>query len=179
MKNGRFARYFVVNRAGNRIVEFLASNGEDAVALIASYADRSGQWQIEVNVPPLPVALVRRMAELADSVVLNDGDNWRVFDWEKVVSALMSAAVLDRGLAEGRVTLGIEGYGNLALEIANGKASCAKTTAKSALTLDALKAHRVLLGPLSPKDVIEVPLSARILNDWCPLPLYLAVHDHA
>jgi hypothetical protein len=42
---------------------------------------------------------------------------------------------------------------------------------------DQLTAMRLLFGPARPSETVPLPAGARLLEQWCPLPLYWPHQD--
>ena len=78
---------------------------------------------------------------------------------------------------EGVVSVSIEDYGVLEIEVNDNEADCHLVSGTAAIECDSLLAHRLLFGPLKPSEVIELPAAARLLDAWCPLPLYWPTQD--
>ena len=80
-------------------------------------------------------------------------------------------------LPAGRVVVGIEGYGRLALEVEGERTCVTRTDEAPALAGEAPLMLRLLCGPLPPSQVVGLPAGAALLEAWCPLPLYWARQD--
>ncbi|SVE23296.1 uncharacterized protein METZ01_LOCUS476150 [marine metagenome] len=80
-------------------------------------------------------------------------------------------------MVEGKVVVGIEGYGAIALVVTDGEARCARTEEEPQVSCDPATCMRLLFGPLAPSQVIDLPQPAAMLESWCPMPLYWARQD--
>ena len=121
----------------------------------------------------------RRLGALADAISLAPSYQWQILDYQGVVEALLCLQAQTKPLQDGQVRLGIQDEGVLTLQVEQGVPHCAWQPAATApLTVDRHTALRLLTGPLAPDAVVDLPEEARVLQQWCPLPLALASPDH-
>lgn len=175
-RDGRVVGYAVVGQ-GDGVTELVLTDAGDAVdavrALMAFLHRDSLRIEVQPTLPELGAALGR----VAEHVTVATSGNWRVFDWPRVVTALLRAKAGATALLDGEATLGV-GDETLALSVHGGRVACERTRGPAMLRLDPLTATRLLMGPVEPRLVAPLPPDATALSSWCPLPLSFSRQDH-
>ena len=169
---------YVLARPGNELGELVASDDDTALQIVRAWVEQSDRGEAAVVLGPLDGRLVSLLGDISESVSIVHSGNWQVFDWERVVDALLKARLTRSFLADGKLALSIEGYGAIEIEVGDGEAHCRRITGPPALRCDALLAHRLLFGPLRPSQVMPLPPEAQPLEAWCPMPLCWPEQDH-
>ena len=172
---GQMLTYLVANQDGSSISEL--PTADDALFLRVLRAWAAQRSEVSVPVSQLHPGRARLLSTCCEAVSIRSTGNWQIFDWPAVVGALLSAQNAARALAHGRVRLGIEGLGPLELGVDSGGPYCSKAAGQADLSCDARTAMRLLFGPTSPSLVLELPAAARVLEQWCPLPLHWPHQD--
>ena len=121
--------------------------------------------------------LSRDLARYCEQTSVRASGNWQVLRWAEVVDALMKVQRLSRGMVDGKVVVGIEDYGAIALVVTEGEVRCARTEEEPQVSCDPATCMRLLFGPLAPSQVIPLAREAAMLESWCPLPLYWPRQD--
>ncbi len=173
---GCMVGYLVANAKGDAVTELVGENDEVAVEMARAWAARGDQG-INLDLNPAAPGLIRRLGQYCEGMNTHASGNWQFFAWEEVLGALLQ---LRRGmgpLPAGRVVVGIEGYGPLALEVDGEHTAVKRTEEEPAVKGNAPLMLRLLCGPLPPSQVMALPASAALLEAWCPLPLYWARQD--
>lgn len=119
-------------------------------------------------------ALTRRLIALAGGAcTLVPSGNWQVFEWNKVLRALLAQRAARGPTQPGAVVLGITSGPTLRIQSDGATFEIADAPASRAeVQWNALTAMRALFGPSRPSAVVDLPPSAELLLDqWCPLPL--------
>lgn len=168
---GDMVGYLVADEDGRNVVELLAGDVETAVTMARSWVQATGGGSVRFDIPPTQYELVRRLSAIGETMSTGPSGNWQIFDWAATVMALLQVRAAGGGLADGATTIGIDGYGNLRLQVQGGQIACERVTTKADVTWDPSTAMRVFFGPLSPTSVTAVPEAASVLLAWCPLPL--------
>jgi hypothetical protein len=174
---GRIAGYLVATGAGDTLVELVAGNDDDAVAMVREWTQTRGEAMLSVEAPALPGGWGQRLTERAESVAIRHSGNWQIFDWARVIGAFLQLRHSLAPLADGRVVVGVAGGGAFRLEVAGERAVCAPTSDPPDVQTDAARLTRLLFGPLPPHLVMPLPSAGRLLSAWCPLPLHLPRQD--
>lgn len=177
---GELIGYVVVSLDGNELPEVVGRDGDTAFGIARAWIEQRDEGSVTVTAGPLAGRFLHRLGEVCEETALRSSGNWQVFDWPRVISALLAARAADPSgapLAEGRVTLGIEGCGPLAVSVAGREVSCERVEEKPAVSCGHHLAHRLLFGPLPPSQSLLLPKEAEALESWCPLPLFWSRQD--
>ena len=161
LEKGELAGYVAVSLEGNELAEVVGRDGDTAFEIARAWVEQGDAESLTLAVGPLAGRFLHRLGEVCEASALRGSGNWQVFDWPGVISALLAAkaAAAPSGapLADGRVTLGIGGYGAVAISAAAGEVSCERVEEPPAISCDPHLAHRLLFGPLAPSQ--SLPLS--------------------
>jgi len=158
--------------------EFVALN-EDVAAEMVHRLFLDGAERLTVLLYPPAGSILRRLNTFAESTRYLPNGNWQVFNWAKVLDALIKSKHAAEPMPGGEVVLAIEGETDAFKIMVDGdQARCEAADQTPNLSLSPLKAVQALLGPGSPSTVIELPKTASLLSAWCPLPLGISTQDH-
>jgi predicted acetyltransferase len=176
--DGRIVGYLSAQLNEPVLNEFVAQDAPTAARMVRAWvAEKSDKATVVLRMPAEPV--LRELHSFAESLHLFHAGNYQVFDWVKVLDALLKAQHAANRLPEGRVLLGIEDAGQTMRLVVDGdNARCEATDEKPCLKLDGRLAVRVLFSLGGPASVIELPPWAAILSAWCPLPMGFSLQDH-
>ena len=171
--------YLVVNQGETEVTELAAGDEETQLKMLEALIQRSSTQSIRVGVNPLDVSFMRLLEKYAEDVSLSTSGNWQILNWEKVVQACLRAKSQVLPLDDGVISLEIIGYGSVEIGAAESDVYCVPTAESGIIALDGPRMTRFLFGPHSPQTVISLPSRAKVLQNWCPLPLYLGRQDFA
>ncbi len=102
-------------------------------------------------------------------------ENFQIYNFEKVVSALLKLKATYARMIDAKATIDIIGYGKLCIEIKGGNGTAYMTDGEADCTLSAIEATRLLFG--LPSLVLNYPaLSPEMLANM-PLPLFYSRPD--
>lgn len=180
LEEGELIGYVVVSLDGKELLEVVGRNGDTAFEIARARVEQGDQESVTLTAGPLAGRFLHRLGEVCEVTKLCSSGNWQVFDWPRVISALLAArAAAPSGapLADGRVTLGMEGYGTVAVSVDGGEVSCERVEERPAVSCGHHLAHRLLFGPLPPSQSLRLPKEAAALESWCPLPLFWSRQD--
>lgn len=173
---GRLVGYVVWEPAQRKITELVAGSDDVAMHLAADVVASEGDLWIALN--PTAVTLQHRLGEVAEQVQCGAANNWRIFNWPKVIHALLIAKQHVSPLPFGRVTLGVADVKvRLAIEVNAQGVTVEKVLGACDLVASSCEMTRLLFGPTSSCHVMQIPTRAQALQAWCPLPLYLSSPD--
>jgi len=175
--SGRMVGYLVATSKGDRVTELVAESDDIALRMLRAWTAERADGGLTVELPAWRAGLVRSLGARCENVSVRSSGNFRVFDWVRVVGALLGLRGLSGPLATGSVAVGVAGYGTLEILVSEDAKSCRRTDARPDLALDPLTAMRVLFGPAKPSRVVSLPARASILDQWCPLPLFCPQQD--
>lgn len=179
-----------IARAGDRIVGYLVAdeNGTYAPELVAQSDEILAQvalaWLARMDQPvtfAFPASTgpaFRALSELAEWVELRPSGNWQVFNWAKVLDALLRLRQRQSPLLPGEVVVGLPDGQRLHLEVRQSSAGCSNRPELTAdVACEPMQLARACFGPLPARMSLggaKVPL----LDSWCPLPLAISEQDH-
>ena len=169
--------YLTASGSGDEIGELAARDDGIALCMLRAWVAGHSEYGTRVNLPAWRGDLARALGKCCERFDVHATGTWEVFDWVAVLDALMKVRRLGGPLLGGAVVVGIEKYGSVRLRVEGDNAGCAMTNEAPAVQCDALTAMRLLFGPLSPSQVLELPAEASLLEQWCPLPLYWPSQD--
>ena len=163
--------YLVADESGGNVLELLGRDADTAVDMARSWVQSREDNGASFDIPATQFELLQKMSALGEGVSVGSSGNWQIYDWQATLDALLQVRAAGGGLADGDVVVGIQGYGNLRLQVEGPQISCVKVDDPAAVTWDPSIAMRVFFGPLPPAAVTTVPATAATLLAWCPLPL--------
>jgi len=166
--------YVVADRDGGLVVEWAGSSPEIAAGIVPAWVAYQERTTVRFEAPGVPTAATGELVRLAEYAQVRASGNWRVFDWETVVSALLRLRVATSGLASGDVTVAIAGHGSYRLVVSGTDARCGRTDRAPDFSVDPATAMRMLFGPLPPYASGPTPPA---VAGWCPLPLHMPRQD--
>lgn len=173
--DGRVAAYACLGGSSPNIDELAARDADAALGLVRAVLESEGDLQLRLD--PLVEPALQPLIDMAEMVRVEDAGNWRIFDWPAVVTAMLQVVQQWRPLLPGRIVLEVQGQANFEMRADGRSATCALTDAPAVLSTDGPTMTRLLFGPLRPSQVMTLPADAAVLDQWCPLPLYLGRQD--
>ncbi len=173
----RMVGYLVAATESNQVTELLAVDDATAVHMIGSWVECQTSEDVAFAIRPVQHDLMRRLARFCEGSNVSASGNWQIFDWESVADALMQLRRLSGPMLPGSVVVAIDDLIHLRLEVEGGDCRCTATDAPADVQFDEATAMRVLFGPLTPSQTVKLASSAVLLDQWCPLPLYLPQQD--
>jgi GNAT superfamily N-acetyltransferase len=177
--DGSMAGYLAANRKQDGISEIFAQDEGALADMVRAWFERQDAPDATISIQPWEREKARFLGGIAEAVRMTDGGSWQIFDWPKVVGAFLRVKSKLQRLADGAMCVGIEGYGNIRIEVGGGAVSCAKASARPDVEWDAFTAVRALFGQIPPNYVAGMPGSVEPLAaSWFPLPLGWPVQDH-
>ena len=183
-----YGRPFAAFDEKGRMVGYLVVHGEEYVAELAAEDDDTAlrmmrAWvaghagTARIDLPAVRAGLVRLLGRCGDQVGVHATGNWQIFDWARLLDALLKMRRTVGPMAKGAVVAGIEGYGKVRMEVEDDWTGCVRTEEEPDVRCDPFTAMRALFGPAPPSLVLELPSKAAILEQWCPLPLHWPRQD--
>jgi GNAT superfamily N-acetyltransferase len=174
--DGSVVGYLVSTPDREKLAELVCREGM-ALRVLRAWLQQTGR-PLTLTHPPLPATEPRELGTVASAQYPRATGNWRIFRWERVLAALLSVRPAMGPVLPGLCALGIEGWGSVRLECDGRAFSCEpRPLSEASLRCDPATAMRLLFGPTRPSAVLDLPASAAVLDQWCPLPLYWAGQD--
>ncbi len=171
----RAAGYVVADSSTGMVFEAAGESEAATRALVPAWVRQRNRDSVRFETAPVPSPLVDELGRIAEGYRIRPSGNWQIFDWERVLGALLALRARTTGLASGEIIVGIEGYGHLRLAASAEGTACERTEAAAAVEMSAAIAMRTLFGPHPPWTAGAI--SGSVLDGWCPLPLYLPRQD--
>lgn len=158
-----------------QLSEFHALDLAEVQGMLALATDRLGS--LSVAVPSYDHPLAAEVDILAENVDIVCNECFAVFNWQRVLSALMTFKAERFPLIDGSMTIAIEGYcgkETLSLTVKNGVPTVEKTDAAPILTLSGKDAAALFFRNFSGHRQ-KLPKEGA---SWLPLPLFIFEPDN-
>jgi hypothetical protein len=169
--DGEYAGYIVFDNGLKCIQEIYAKTPALFEAMIGAAVAERGD--LSLILPPWRSTYIYSMMRICENYIITNGGNWLINDWEPLVRALMKAKAAYMGLPDGRLIIGINGYGALNIEVRDNTVACTRSCGAPDFTADAFTASRLIFGHGSQAYVAEMPGAAmQAILAWFPLPLF-------
>lgn len=157
-------------------VVFELGGAEDSIkSILAAWVNAQNNNVVTFLTPALPGRLVFELSRISDTQEIRANGSWQIFDWQAVISATLVLKSKTSPMVDGILRLEIIPCGVFELGVNGPEIWCRKTHRAPDVSIDALSAHRLLFGPLSP--AMSGLSDNTILNKWCPLPLFMPKQD--
>lgn len=169
--------YLIYQHAQQKLTECVAVSKTATERMLHAWISASENEPWWVNIPPIQHDVFAAITSICEFPQVTPLGCWQIFDWPRVLSATLALKNQYSDPMDGSVTVEIPKVGTLLLEVREEKVSCQWVSNEPDLTLDSSTAMRLFFGPLSASSVAHLPGSAKILEAWCPLPLYLSRPD--
>ncbi len=160
------AGYLIAGGDGSRVTELVAADVRATLRIAAAWCAHRDIAEVTIAVSPANTELARGLDAIAEATTMRFADNWQVFDWQAVLTALLRERARTGDTEPGRIVLQIGQTDRLRLSVNGTRASAVPTEEPAEFTMDEIAAMRALFGPLPP-----LPLS------WFPLPAHLPHAD--
>ena len=168
--NGNFAGYMVLSKDAKHIHEIFGKTPEFFEAMIKAAIGEFGDMAL--TLPPWRADDIRRIMRVCENYTITNSGNWLINDWETVMRALMKAKASYMRLPDGRLKLGIDGYGTLCLRVQNNETTCVLTDDPPDFEVDAFTASRLMCGHGAPEYSADMPKTiVPAVLAWFTLPL--------
>lgn len=170
MQDGHMVGYILTSEEGD-ITEYALTNIMLLEALVKVWMQNRKAFEFEVPLyDRVAVSMLRRFAE---SFCVQDGEMYRILNWERVLNVLFRQRSETDVLTDGRLVFAIEDEGTYVMEAQNGCAKVTRTQEEPEVCFTQTKAVEFFFSPYTALTVHK-PL----LKTWLPLPLYISRVDH-
>ncbi len=170
-KNGTPIGYLCASPDGASVAEHGAANAALHTEMLCTWVRNIAAYEIRAELYPWDIPLCRSLMAICETFSAVPATQCKILSWDRFADALLSLKVPETPMIHGRVSLGIEGFGTLCMEVdASGARACRRDCPADS-TLDPLHATRMLFGMMPPE--LCAPLSAQnlhLLSAWLPLP---------
>jgi hypothetical protein len=170
--DGGMVGYLVSNPERNRIAELFAESETVLTGMARAWFAQQNVQETTIVLPSWAQDSARYLSRMSEDVRATNSGNWRIFNWHKVVGALLAVKNAQNRLADGTLCIGIREYGNLKISVCGEKATCESTPERADMECDPLTAMRVLFGNIPSAYETAIPRYIEPLTtSWFPLPL--------
>lgn len=169
-KDGEFIGYFV-----NELQELTLVNRADFNDVIRNYIRSYGD--VRMSIPAWDVETLEAAMAICEHSDIGTCDMFNIFNYKKVIGALLKFKTTYDTLADGTLTLFIHGYAGdckLKLTVSQNVASVEDYDGDCDFELGHMEAMQFLCGLHSPYTRKLNPA----IRSWFPLPLYVENADH-
>ena len=172
VKGGETIGYLVADGQGDVISEIQADSDEDAADIMTAWLNTDGRRELRAAVESWRAGLIRQLIPICESYSVASPCRFMIRSWDKVTDALIALKAGITPLCDGKVTVGIEGWGSLCLEVHGRGASARRTESEPDFTVTKAQCAHLLFGTAYPACVCALPdRAASLLGSWLPLPL--------
>ena len=165
--------YLCAQENSGNIAEFFSYSTQSALQMLCGWQEKVGK-NITFQVQPHEIDKIRTLASICEKVSVANPSQFKIVNWEKVVSAFMKLKTSYTGMPMGELTLFIKNYGGLRLFVDKNGAGCQRFDGDCEIALTDLEAARYLFGPLPPEATAD---ASDLAKTWLPLPLSWNLQD--
>ncbi len=172
-KNDTLIGYLCASPDGTSLAEHGAMDAPLHTEMLCAWVRGMDAYEVRAEVYPWDAALCRSVMAICETFTASPATQCKILSWDRFTDALLSLKAQSVPLIHGSVTLGIDGWGTLVMEVDSDGARAYRGSAEvpTADTPDVLTAARMLFGTVPPN--LCAPLSEhtnRLLSAWLPLP---------
>jgi hypothetical protein len=168
----------VVDKNGTFVPEIVAETDAILEQIALAWTARTDK-PVVVVLPASPAPSLRALSETAEWTEVRPSGNWQVFNWAKVLDALLRLRHRIVPLIEGDVVIGLPDGQRLHLEVRKQSAGCSNRPERAPdLSAEPMPLVRACFGPSKPQLAIDGGPKLQLLDSWCPLPLAISDQDH-
>lgn len=166
--DGEFAGYITVN--GDDVGEIMLTDWKNTARVLKKYMEISGLNALSLSTGDYEVELNRALACLEERTAIEHSEMLRIFNFPRVIGALMKLRASYAPLADGVRSFVIDGK-PMTVRVCRGRVDVTEEALEGAEELTAMYAQRLFMG-------IDGELLAGYLPlGWAPLPLYMSHQD--
>ena len=175
---GKLVGYMCVTPDNAYIYEHRATDADAEYQMLCEWLLHSGVKELNIHVAPWECKLNRKLMAVCEKWSVYNTSMFHVFNWSKVLNALLKIKSNYTSIPDGNFVLKIEGYGTV--EFSGDR--CVDTDKEPQMTLSQLDATRFLLGSIPFESACELPealdTQTRVyIQSILPLPLWWCNQD--
>ncbi len=175
IENEAFAGYLVLYD-NNTVKEIYLEQPQKLREAAAAFVTKEKKDGVTFELPEFQRAYIDALAELAEDVSIQVGENFSVFHYQRVVEAFLKLKALTDILADGEVTLLIHGkraVERIHIKVRDGQISVTQTDLPADYELNHSQAMEFLFHNYSPLR----NQAAQYLRSWFPLSIHIYPAD--
>lgn len=169
--------YLTVSPDGSTVTEHRALDAQTEGRMLCEWLMHAGVPAMTFHTAPYECALNRYMGRLCEKWTVGEPNHFHIFQWDKLLNALLQIRADMGPIPPGDVTVSIEGWGCLRF----AGSVCARTEETPQLCLKPLDAVRLFLGSLPPENTADTSglqaQSRLYMQSLFPLPLWWCNQD--
>lgn len=174
LKDEQCIGYCTANSEGDSLYELEIAPTQDPMAVIGAYLYRFGQDGVNLrNFSPLWFRRYPVLARVATSFNLIAQERYHIFRYDRVIQAGLSAKAQVQALCHGTLTLAIENFGTLTIQVGD-RVCVERSNVRPDLELTEEDAVHLLLGIVPGAGAYPLPDFAA---GWFPLPVHTLTND--
>jgi predicted GNAT family N-acyltransferase len=160
----------------NKVKEIILQKQEDLAEVVADFIKTIVKGGISIEIPDYQRYFVNVLSSFAERVSINDRANFAVFNYDRVIEAFLCLKAQTDILANGEITLTIDGKKRkekLLVSVKDNKVSVTPCDHDTDCEYTHKEAMSVLFENYSPLRC-KLPLE---VQSWLPLPIYIFPAD--
>jgi hypothetical protein len=158
--------YLCARKNNSWIGEAIAGSAEYFGSMIYKWVEKQEDNNVTLTLPAWDFGQIRAAGILSESVSIRAAYNFEIIDWTAVLEPLFKIKSSITPMRDGKLIIGVLGYGNIFIEAEDGCIKCSITEEKAELMLGWSEATRLFFGPLPPVYICD-----SLPEGWFPLPL--------
>lgn len=166
--DGGFAGYIIAS--GGDFAEILLYDVTMVIKVIKAYVEKAGVDSVNFSTGDYEVELNRELAKVEEDSGINHSEMLRIFNFPKVIGALMSLKASYKPMMDGKKSFLIDGK-PMTIVVDGGVPTVNAEAAEDATELTAKEAQTLFLNLNGEEYVQRLPMG------WAPLPLYMSHTD--
>ena len=170
-RGGKPVGYLCVSPDGASAAEHGALDETVHTAMLCAWVMQGAAYELRAEVYPWDAPLCRTVGSICESFSAAPATQCKILSWDRFADALLSLKSRMTPLEHGTVTLGIDGWGTLVMEVTGDGARAYRSDVPADDVLSPLTAARMLFG-MMPPDLAAVlsEQNRHLLSAWLPLP---------
>lgn len=171
LKDGDFAGYLTLGQGG-ALAECELINPDDYIWVLQALMREKNLQEFHVLAAAYDTRKISRLLRFCERYTIETSDNFRIFHYQRVLSAYLALKNQVAPLYDGSLVVAIEGEQPLKISVAGGATSVCPTKEAPQVKLTAMEAVPFFFSPIDARRLQE-PVPA----GWLPLPLFLPKPD--
>lgn len=170
--SGEFMGYFICggDSGSINVMEIDCVKKEYAEAVLRTCFSTIGQDELNLDIPPFNTVFFELLSDIAEGVTIANSEHFCVYNYEKVIRVTLSLKSEYNALADGKLSLdidGIAGREKLLIEVKDGVPFVSSYDGECDMEFS----HRQAMGVLFGLSVPEKKQLPGFAAGWFPLPL--------
>ena len=173
LKNNNLIGYIINEQ--NVIEEFKLENYEEIINVLYNFMYYLNTKKINVLIPCIEYTQIDKLKNFNHTLFDKGSQMCQIINFKKVIKILLTYKNKYKKLENGTLTINVENYGGIKINVNNTIAISKYTSSNYDLTLSKLDALKLLLNHNTKLDIAENKKT--ICNSWFPLDIYLHTAD--